>query len=62
MEGALVHLLFVILVVGIVLWILLLLLDRIEMDATFKQVARAVLFLIAIVVVFTKLMPLISAF
>lgn len=49
------------LVVGFVVWVVLLLLDRAPIDATFKQVGKGVVVLIAIIILIWKLIPMISS-
>lgn len=58
MDG-LVSLLIVILVVGLVVWLALAVIDNIPLEPpVFKQITRALVFVIALVFVLTRLLPL----
>jgi len=56
----LIGLLILVIVVGIVLYLLMLLLDRIPMDDGFKQIAKVLLVLICVLIVLAKALPLIG--
>lgn len=48
------------LVVGFIVWVALLLMDRAPIDATFKQIGKGVIILVAIIVLIWRLIPLLS--
>lgn len=58
--NSLIALLILVIIVGIVLYLLMLLLDRIPMDDGFKQIAKILLILICILIVLAKALPLIG--
>jgi len=60
MMNGLIALLILVIVVGIVLYLLILLIDRIPMDEGFKQIAKILLILICILIVLAKALPLIG--
>lgn len=60
MLPALVALLITILVVGIVAWLIVYLIDLLPIDATFKQIARVLVLIIAVLVCLIKALPLLG--
>lgn len=61
MMTSLLSLVIWILIVGLVVWVIMLVIDRVPMDATFKQVAKAVVLVIAVIALLLQLFPLINA-
>ena len=59
MNG-LIALLVAVIVVGIVLYLLLMLLDRLPMDDGFKQIAKVLLILICVLIILAKALPLLG--
>lgn len=60
MTSALISLLIVVIVVGIVCYLVLLLVDMIPMEGGFKQVARVLVILVAVLIVLQRAMPLLG--
>lgn len=60
MLDALIALLVVVIVVGIVYFILVLIIDKIPMDGSFKQIAKLILLLICVLIVLMKALPLLG--
>lgn len=58
-EG-LIALLVVILVVGIIAWLIIWLVDMLPIDAKFKQVARILVIVIAILIILVRALPLLG--
>ena len=58
--NALISLLIVVIVVGIVIGLLVYLVDMLPMDAMFKQVARVLLILIAVLIILAKALPMLG--
>ncbi len=60
MIGALIGLLILVVIVGIVTYLLLLLLDMLPIEGGFKQIARVLLILIAVLIVLARALPLLG--
>jgi predicted PurR-regulated permease PerM len=60
MINALIQVLIVAIVIGIVVWLAFWLLDMLPMDDRFKQFAKALVILIAVLILLFKLLPLIG--
>ena len=60
MIEALIALLIVILVVGIVAWLVVWLIDMLPMDGRFKQIARVIVMVIAVLIILVKALPLLG--
>jgi hypothetical protein len=60
MIAALVSLIVLIVVVGIVAYIVLLLLDMLPIEGGFKQIARVLIMLVAVLIVLMKALPLLG--
>jgi hypothetical protein len=60
MISALVSLIVLIVVVGIVAYIVLLLLDMLPIEGGFKQIARVLIMLVAVLIVLMKALPLLG--
>lgn len=60
MTSALIALIVVVIVVGIVLYLATLLIDMIPMDGKFKQIAKILLILVAILIVIDRALPLLG--
>lgn len=60
MIAALVSLIVLIVVVGIVAYIILLLLDMLPIEGGFKQIARVLIMLVAVLIVLMKALPLLG--
>ena len=60
MISALVSLIVLIVVVGIVAYIVLLLLDMLPVEGGFKQIARVLIMLVAVLIVLMKALPLLG--
>lgn len=58
-EG-LIGLIVLLIVVGIVCWIVLRLIDMLPMEGSFKQIAQALVILVAVLVVLYRALPLIG--
>lgn len=61
MIGALISLLIVVIIVGIVAYLVTLLIDRIPMDGGFKQIAKVLVILVAVLIVIMQALPLVDA-
>ena len=61
MGAALVQLIVVVIVVGVVLLIAKLIIYKIPMDATFQQIAWYLCILLAVVVIASKLIPVVTS-
>jgi hypothetical protein len=61
MVEALLTFLIVLLVVGFIVWLACLLIDRAPIDATFKQVGKAVVILVGVIILVLRLIPLLSS-
>jgi hypothetical protein len=59
--SALLGLVIWLLVVGLILWIVTLVIDRVPMDATFKQVAKAIVLVIGLIILLLQVIPLVSS-
>lgn len=59
--SALLGLVIWLLVVGLILWIVTLVIDRVPMDATFKQVAKAIVVVIGLIILLLQVIPLVSS-
>jgi hypothetical protein len=57
MINALIALLILILVVGIVAWIIIYLIDLLPIEGNFKQIARVLVMLIAVLVILLRALP-----
>lgn len=60
MISALITLAILVVIIGIVLYLLLLLLDMLPMEGRFKQVAKGLLILVAVLIVLMKALPLLG--
>lgn len=60
MVSGLVGFLIWLIIVGFIVWVLLLVLDRIPFDATYKQVAKGLVLVVALVILLVKLVPFVS--
>lgn len=60
MVESLISLIVVLIVVGIVCWIVLRLVDMLPMEAKFKQLAQALVILVAVLIVLFRALPLIG--
>lgn len=60
MTAALIGLIVVIIVVGIVAYIVNLLLDMLPMDGNFKQIAKVLVILVAVLIVISRALPLLG--
>lgn len=60
MIDGLVGLLILIVVLGIVLYLLLMIIDLIPMEGTFKQIAKILLILICVLILLSRVLPLIG--
>jgi hypothetical protein len=60
MISALISLIVLIVVVGIVAYIVLLLLDMLPIEGGFKQIARVLIMLVAVLIVLMKALPLLG--
>lgn len=60
MVSGLIALLITILVVGLVAWLLTVVIDMLPMDARFKQIARVLVFVIAVLVILFRALPLLG--
>ena len=60
MISALVTLIVLVIVIGIVLYLLNLLIDMLPMDGNFKQVAKVLIILVAVLIVLAKALPLLG--
>lgn len=60
MTAALIGLIIVIIVVGIVAYIVNLLLDMLPMDGNFKQIAKVLVILVAVLIVISRALPLLG--
>ena len=60
MISALISLIVLIVVVGVVAYIVLLLLDMLPVEGGFKQVARVLIMLVAVLIVLMKALPLLG--
>ena len=60
MVGGLVSLIVLVIIVGIVLMIVKVLLDKIPMDGSFKQIAWLLMVLVAVLIVVYKALPMIG--
>lgn len=60
MASALIALLITIVIVGIVAWLLVYLLDMLPMDERFRQIGRVLIFVIAVLVILFRALPLLG--
>lgn len=60
-TSALLMLVIWLIVVGLIVWIVTLVIDRVPMDATYKQVAKAVVLVIGLIILLLKVIPMISS-
>lgn len=60
MIEALIGLLILIIILGIVLYLCMLLVDMIPMDASFKQIAKVLLILVAVLILLARALPLLG--
>lgn len=60
MAASLLTLLIWLIVVGFVVWVVLLVLDRVPFDATFRQVAKGLVIVVALVVLLLKVLPFLT--
>ena len=60
MAESLVMFLIWLIVVGFIVWVVLLVLDRIPLDATYKQVAKGVVLVVALIILLLKLIPFLT--
>lgn len=58
--SALISLAILCIIVGFVAWVLTVLVARIPMDATFKQIATGAIILVAVLIVLMKLLPVLG--
>lgn len=59
--SALLTLVIWLLVVGLILWIVTLVIDRVPMDATYKQVAKAIILVVGLIILLLQVIPMLSA-
>lgn len=59
--SALLGLVIWLLVVGLIIWIVTLVIDRVPMDATFKQVAKGVVLVIGVIILLLQVIPLVAS-
>lgn len=60
MVDGLIALLIVIIVVGIVAYLVVMLIDMLPLDARFKQIARVLVMLIAVLIILMRALPLLG--
>jgi hypothetical protein len=60
MIEALISLLIVVLVVGLVAWIIIYCVELLPLEANFKQIARAIILVIAVLVILLRALPLLG--
>ena len=60
MIESLIALLVVILIVGIIAWLVVWLIDTLPIDANFKQIARVLVMVIAVLIILMRALPLIG--
>lgn len=60
MIDGLIGLIIVIVIVGIVFWLVAYLLDMVPMDARFKQIAKVLLILVAILIILSRALPMLG--
>ena len=60
MISALVTLIVLVIVIGIVLYLLNLLIEMLPMDGNFKQVAKVLIILVAVLIVLARALPLLG--
>lgn len=60
MISALVALLIVVLVVGLIAWLVLKLIDMLPIDGNFKQIAKVLVMVIAVLIVLLRALPLLG--
>jgi hypothetical protein len=60
MIEALIALLIVALVVGIVAWVIIYLIDMLPIEGNFKQIARVLVMLVAVLVILSRALPLLG--
>jgi hypothetical protein len=60
MINALITLLILVLVVGIVAWIIIYLIDMLPIEGNFKQIARVLVMLIAVLIILLRALPLLG--
>ncbi len=60
MIASLLTLLIWLIVVGFIVWVILLILDRVPFDPTYKQVAKGVVLVVALIILLLKLVPFVS--
>ena len=60
MIEALIHLIIIIVVVGIVAWLVIWLIDMLPMDGRFKQTARVLIAIVAVLIVLMNALPLLG--
>jgi hypothetical protein len=60
MINALIALLVVVLVVGLVAYLIIMLIDMLPIEANFKQVARVLVMVIAVLIVLARALPLLG--
>lgn len=58
-EG-LISLIVLLIIVGIVAWIIIKLVDMLPMEGNFKQIARALIILVAVLIVLMRALPLLG--
>jgi ribose/xylose/arabinose/galactoside ABC-type transport system permease subunit len=60
MTGALIGLIFLIIIVGVVVWIVLQLVAMLPMDAGFQNIAKGLIIIVAILIIAYKALPLLG--
>lgn len=60
MVSGLIGLLITIVIVGLVAWLLVYLLDMLPMDERFRQIGRVLIFVIAVLVILFRALPLLG--
>lgn len=60
MVNALVALLITVLIVGLIAWVVIYCIDLLPIDGPFKQIARVLVMLIAVLIIILKALPLLG--
>lgn len=60
MISALISLIVLVIIVGIVLWLATVLIDTLPMDANFKQIAKILIVLVAVLLILARALPLLG--
>jgi hypothetical protein len=61
MLSSLISLVIYMLIVGLVIWVILLVIDRVPMEATFKQVAKGVVIVIGLIILLLQVIPMLES-